>query len=115
MVTRIVPNRFAGDPREGRDFFTEVLGLEIAMELDFISTYRAPGEPAAQLNVLSGDPSGLKPNYSIGVADVDACLRRAEAAGCEIVYPIRDEPWGVRRFFVRNPLGDIVNIVGHPE
>jgi hypothetical protein len=29
------------------------------------------------------------------------------------VYPLTDEPWGVRRFFVRDPNGMIVNVVSH--
>lgn len=110
---RIVPNRYAADPKAGRAFFTEVLGLDVAMELDFITTYRAPGVNAAQLSVIARDPSGLEPAYSVGVDDVDAHHEAAVAQGVEIVYPLRDEPWGVRRFFVRDPLGAIANIVGH--
>ena len=30
-----------------------------------------------------------------------------------IAYPLADEPWGVRRFFVRDPFGKLVNIVSH--
>jgi uncharacterized glyoxalase superfamily protein PhnB len=33
--------------------------------------------------------------------------------GVPIVYPLTDEPWGVRRFFVVDPNGVIVNIVTH--
>jgi hypothetical protein len=33
--------------------------------------------------------------------------------GCEIVHSLTDEPWGVRRFFVREPNGRVVNILGH--
>ncbi len=110
-VERIVPNRFAGDAAAGRQFFIQVLGLEIAMSLDFITTYRAAGIPAAQLSVLSGDPSGFEPDYSVGVDDVDAVHARAVADGYEIVLALRDEPWGVRRFFVRDPLGGLANIV----
>lgn len=110
---RIVPNRYASNPKAGRAFFTEVLGLDVAMELDFITTYRSPGANAAQLSVISRDPSGLEPAYSVGVDDVDAHHEAAVAQGFEIVYSLRDEPWGVRRFFVRDPHGAIANIVGH--
>ena len=112
-VTRIVPNLAAADAGAGRVFFTQVLGLEMAMELDFITTYRAPGVEAAQLSVLSGDPSGMAPDYSVGVDDVDERHARAVEQDIEIVYPLTDEPWGVRRFFVRDPIGRIANIVEH--
>lgn len=111
-ATRIVPNLAAVDVGAGRAFFTGVLGLEVAMELDFITTYRAPGNATAQLSVLN-DPSGLAPDYSVGCDDVDERYARAARQGLEIVYPLTDESWGVRRFFVRDPLGRLANIVEH--
>lgn len=110
-VTRIVPNRYADDAGTGEDFFNMVLGLETAMALDFITTYRSDTQPMAQISILTEDPSGLRPAYSVGVDDVDAVHARAVEAGHEIIYALRDEPWGVRRFFVRDPLGDIANVV----
>ncbi|UNK78851.1 VOC family protein [Sphingopyxis granuli] len=114
-VARIVPNRYAGDVREGAGFFNDVLGLETAMAIDFITIYRSSTQPMAQISVLTDDPSGLRPAYSVGVDDVDAVHARAVAAGHEIVYALRDEPWGVRRFFVRDPLGDIANVVQNKD
>lgn len=110
-ANRIVPNRASTDPRAGRAFFTGVLELEVAMELDFITTYRTPSG-GGQISVLS-DPSGLHPDYSVGVDDVDSCHARARDAGHDILYPLTDERWGVRRFFVRDPTGAIANIVEH--
>ncbi|MGY4398282.1 thiamine biosynthesis protein ThiS [Sphingomonas sp. UYAg733] len=112
-VSRIVPNLYADDSAAGRAFFTEVLGLDLAMELDFISTYRAPGHEGAQISVITGDPSALKPDYSVGVDNVDECHDRAVAQGLDIAYPLTDEPWGVRRFFVRDTAGGLANIVEH--
>jgi catechol 2,3-dioxygenase-like lactoylglutathione lyase family enzyme len=37
--------------------------------------------------------------------------RPARRLGYEIVHPLTDEPWGVRRFFVRAPDGNVLNIV----
>jgi len=39
----------------------------------------------------------------------------ARRRGYEIVYPLTDEPWGLRRFFVRAPDGNILNIAGHRD
>ena len=30
-----------------------------------------------------------------------------------VAYPLTDEPWGVRRFFVEDPGGTIVNVLAH--
>ena len=48
------------------------------------------------------------------VADVDAAYAEAQRRGYEVLHPLTDEPWGVRRFFVRDPDGNVLNIVGHP-
>ena len=110
-VERVVPNLPADDAGAGRAFFTGVLGMTVAMEHDFITTYR--GADAAQISVLAQDPSGFRPDYSVEVSDVDACHARAVAAGAQVVYGPADEPWRVRRFFVRDPLGRLANILQH--
>lgn len=50
---------------------------------------------------------------SIEVDDVDAAYARAKGIGAEIVHPLTDEPWGVRRFFVRDPDGHVINVLSH--
>jgi uncharacterized glyoxalase superfamily protein PhnB len=55
----------------------------------------------------------LHPDVSIEVDDVDAVHARAVAAGADIVYPLTDEEWGLRRFFVRDPDGAVLNITQH--
>jgi uncharacterized glyoxalase superfamily protein PhnB len=45
--------------------------------------------------------------------DIDILYTTAVAAGLDILYPMADEPWGVRRFFISDPNGMIVNIVSH--
>ncbi|WP_163568652.1 VOC family protein [Fodinicola feengrottensis] len=67
--------------------------------------------PTAQIIVLPA--SSPTADFSIEVADVDAAHEAAVRRGDQIVYELRDEPWGVRRFFVRDPNGHTVNIVSH--
>ena len=33
--------------------------------------------------------------------------------GFGILYDLTDEPWGVRRFYIRDPFGKVVNILSH--
>jgi catechol 2,3-dioxygenase-like lactoylglutathione lyase family enzyme len=53
------------------------------------------------------------PDLSVEVDDLDAVLARVEAAGLPIEYGPVDEPWGVRRFFLRDPFGRLVNVLAH--
>jgi len=72
------------------------------------------GTAAPQTGFASEGGSGAPvPDLSIEVDDVDAIYGRALAGGFEIAYPITGEPWGVRRFFVRDPFGKLVNILSH--
>lgn len=113
-VRRIVCDLHAEDPAAGRAFYEDVLGLEVAMDLGWIVTYAAPGIPLAQLSVMREDASApVVPAVSVEVDDVDAAHAAAVAAGHEIVHPLTDEPWGVRRFFVREPGGAVVNVLMH--
>ena len=114
-VKRIVPDFQSPEPAAGREFYAEVLGLEVVMDQGWIVTFAAPGNPAAQISVMRQDASAsVQPDASIEVDDVDAAHAAAERLGYEIVHPLTDEPWGVRRFFVREPNGKILNILSHP-
>jgi uncharacterized glyoxalase superfamily protein PhnB len=114
-VRRIVPNLHAEDPKAAAGFYADVLGLEVVMDQGWIVTYAEPGNRAAQLSVLSADATApVVADVSIEVDDVDAAHAAAVARGCEIVHPLTDEPWGVRRFLVREPAsGTVVNVLAH--
>jgi predicted enzyme related to lactoylglutathione lyase len=113
-VKRIVPDVCSPDPAASRAFYEGVLGLEVAMDLGWITTFAAPGNPAAQISVLQADASSTRQaDASIEVDDVDAVHEAAVRLGYEIVHPLTDEPWGVRRFFVVEPAGRVLNILSH--
>ncbi|MFD4987540.1 VOC family protein [Streptomyces sp. NPDC058374] len=112
-VRRVVPNLRTEDTRACGAFYTR-LGLSPAMDLGWITTLTAPGTPAAQLSLMTEDRTGpVVPDLSIEVDDVDAAYEEMRASGAEILLPVRDEEWGVRRFFVRDPDGRVVNVLGH--
>jgi predicted enzyme related to lactoylglutathione lyase len=114
-VRRVVPDFHSPDPGASQGFYAEVLGLEVAMDLGWIVTFVDPDNPAAQISVMRQDASAaVQPDASIEVDDVDAAHAAAQRLGCEIVHPLTDEPWGVRRFFVRDPNGKVLNILSHP-
>ena len=113
-VKRIVANIDARDIAAGRRFYQEVLGLELLMDLGWIATYGAREKMGIQISIMSEGGSGTPtPDLSIEVDDVEAALVRMREAGIPIEYGPADEPWGVRRFFVRDPFGKLVNILAH--
>ena len=113
-VRRVVPDLHAADPAAGATFYAEVLGLEAAMDLGWIVTYADPANPTAQLSVLTHDETApVVADVSIEVDDVDAAHAEAQRRGIEIVHPLTDEEWGVRRFFARDPAGNVVNVLSH--
>ena len=114
-VRRIVPNLFESDPAAARAFYAEVFELDVAMDLGWIATLVSPANQSAQVSVLEQDAeAGRDPFVSVEVTDVDATHARTLELGHEIVYSLRDEDWGVRRFMVRDPAGRLVNVLSHP-
>jgi catechol 2,3-dioxygenase-like lactoylglutathione lyase family enzyme len=111
-ITRAVPNIRSDRPGETRDFFTELLGFEVAMDLGWVVTLASPTNPRAQVTIISNDDPAA-PGISIEVDDVDAIHAKVAERGLEIAYPLRDEEWGVRRFMLREPSGTTVNVVSH--
>jgi predicted enzyme related to lactoylglutathione lyase len=115
-IRRIVPNIISAEPDLCRDFYAGYLGLQVAMDMGWIATYASPDNPTAQISVIRGDVSPTADrtlSISIEVSDVDASYREAVARGYPIVYPLTDEPWGVRRFHVADPNGVVVNVMCH--
>jgi catechol 2,3-dioxygenase-like lactoylglutathione lyase family enzyme len=111
-VSRAVPNIKSDRPAETRDFFVDLLGFEVAMDIGWVATVVSPTNRSAQVNIISNDDPAA-PGISVEVADVDAVHATAVEKGFEIAYSLRDEEWGVRRFMLREPSGTLVNVVSH--
>jgi catechol 2,3-dioxygenase-like lactoylglutathione lyase family enzyme len=113
-VKRIVANFQTADVALARSFYQDVLGLDLLMDLGWIRTYGSATEMSVQVSFASEGGSGRPvPDLSIEVDDVDATALAMGAAGFAIEYGPVVEPWGVKRFFVRDPFGKLVNILAH--
>jgi catechol 2,3-dioxygenase-like lactoylglutathione lyase family enzyme len=114
-IRRVVPDITCDAIEESRDFYAGVLGFDIAMDMGWIVTLASPDVPSAQISLVSGTEEAAKPipDITVEVDDVRAVHEAASRAGHEIVYPLTDEEWGVRRFFVRDPGGVVVNVMSH--
>ena len=116
MIHRIIPNLKVRDPGAGHDFYVDFLGLEKQFDLGWIASFRSPENRSIQVSLVSGDASAPEDSaISVNVDDVDAAYAEARQRGYEIVHPLTEEPWGPRRFFVRDPNGVVVNVLGHPD
>lgn len=113
-IKRTVPNIETGNLQQSIEFYREFLGLKVAMDMDWIITFVSESNPTAQVSVIrQKQPDRPFPDISIEVEDVDEMYARAKEQNVEIAYSIRDEPWGVRRFFVKDPNGKVINILSH--
>jgi len=113
-VKRIVSNVVASDVEKASAFYKDVLGLKVLMDLGWIRTYGSDAKMTIQVSVMSEGGSGTAvPDISIEVDDLEDALTRVRKAGIPIVYGPKNEPWGVRRFYVRDPFGKLINILQH--
>jgi uncharacterized glyoxalase superfamily protein PhnB len=112
-VKRIKPNIRSDRFDESRAFYNGVIGLGGGDGLDWI-LFCGTDQREVQLSVMKLDiKANVHPDVSIEVDDVDEVYDRAVTAGAEIVYPLTDEEWGLRRFFVRDPNGAVINVTEH--
>ena len=114
-IRRVVPDIKSDAFEESRGFYRDFLGFNVGMDMGWIVPFVSPSNPTAQISILRSDPSTIHPNISVEVGDVDVVHERAIAHGLRIVYPLTDEPWGVRRFFVVDPNGLVLNVMSHIE
>jgi catechol 2,3-dioxygenase-like lactoylglutathione lyase family enzyme len=116
-VTGITANLPVTDIAAARDFYTDYLGLSLEeFNLGWVARYRSPsGEASVQLVTRDASaPQDSVISVHVG-ASVDEAYAEAKRLGYEIVHPLTEEPWGVRRFFVRDPDGNVINVVSHSD
>jgi predicted enzyme related to lactoylglutathione lyase len=110
-VTRIVANLTAPDPMGLAKFYAEVFELDLPFDMGWIAFLSKDSTQKIELHTASEGGGGTElPAISIGVEDLDATEAAVKAAGGEVVYGPVSEEWGLRRFFFRDPAGNLVNV-----
>lgn len=114
-VKRIVTNIATVDTHAVAAFYQEIFDLDVVMDHGWIVTLASSSEIAlVQLSVASEGGSGTPvPDISIEVDDLEAVLDRMVSKAIAIEYGPVTEPWGVRRFYVRDPAGKLLNVLSH--
>jgi len=120
-IPRIVSYLESTDFEAVKSFYVHTLGLEVAMEDPDLPQFlglSSRENSSAQIIVAAEGVEQPMPAFGVDVGDgpaVDAAHAAALRDGLEVVYPLTDEPWGIRRFFVRDPSGAVVNVLAHLE
>lgn len=116
-MRRIVPDIHVPPEKldEATSFYEQVLGMESRGDVGgWIVFLVSPDSPTAQVQLITSDAAApVTPDVTIEVADVNEVLARARSAASRVIYGPTDEPWGVRRFFVLDPAGTVINVMQH--
>jgi predicted enzyme related to lactoylglutathione lyase len=111
---RITANLRVEDLAAAKPFYTGFLGLSTEeFDLGWVARCTSP-DTGAHVQLLTHDATAAEDAViSVHAEDVDAAYAEAVQLGYEIVHPLTTEAWGVRRFLVRAPDGNVVNVVAH--
>ncbi len=111
-VTRIVANLRCDDPAALATFYATAFGLNLLHDMGWIAFLEAGSSQKIELHTATeGGPGLALPVISIGVDDLAGAEAAVRECGCEVVYGPATEAWGLRRFFFRDPAGNLVNVV----
>jgi len=113
-ATRITANLRVPDVDAAKGFYADYLGLSTEeFNMGWVARYTSP-DTGANVQLVTRDATAPEDSViSVQTDDVDGAYEEARELGYEIVHPITTEPWGVRRFLVRAPDGNVVNVVRH--
>jgi catechol 2,3-dioxygenase-like lactoylglutathione lyase family enzyme len=113
-VKRITANTATSDLKKVAAFYRDILGLDLIMDHGWFQTYGSDARMTVQVSFGTEGGSGTPvPDLSIEVDDLEMALARCKKANVPIEYGPVSETWGVRRFYVRDPFGQLVNILQH--
>jgi predicted enzyme related to lactoylglutathione lyase len=116
-VTGVTTNLPVADIDTARDFYAGYLGLsEEDLNLTWVTRFVVPGVRASVQLVTRDATSPHDSVMSVHVGHgIEEAYAEAQRRGYEIVYPLTEEPWGLNRFFVRDPDGNVINITSHRD
>jgi predicted enzyme related to lactoylglutathione lyase len=113
-VTEIIADLQVTDLEAAKDFYTGYLGLTVEeFNLGWVARFTSP-QSGINIQLVTRDATAPEsPVISVRVDDIDAAYTQAAERGYKIVHPSTTEEWGVTRFFVQAPHGNILNVVEH--
>ena len=115
-VTEIIADLHVADLEAAKAFYTDYLGLTVEeFNLGWVARYTSP-QSGINIQLVTRDATAPEdPVISVRVDDINSAYALAQERGYEIVHPLTTEQWGVTRFFVRAPDGNILNVLQHRD
>lgn len=108
-----------------RDFYVSKLGFELVFEASWFVYVAARSNPGIGIAFMTPEHPSQPPGpekfngegmfFTLQVDDAAAQFERLQRAQVTIAYPLRDEPWGQRRFGIYDPAGVWVDVVQQIE
>lgn len=108
-----------------RDFYVSRLGLTLVFDSTWFVALGHGSDGSIALALMAHDHPSSPPGpetldgrgafVTLQVSDARAAFRHLERAGIAPVHPLTDEPWGQRRFSLRDPAGTLVDVVEQLE
>jgi predicted enzyme related to lactoylglutathione lyase len=116
-VSGVVVNLPVVDIEAARDFYADYLGLSVEeFNMGWVARFTSP-DGQAHVQLVTHDataPEDSVMSLQVG-SGIDEAYEEAQWRGYEIVYPLTTEAWGLRRFFVRDPAGNVINVTSHSD
>jgi predicted enzyme related to lactoylglutathione lyase len=115
--TGVKANLSVPDISQAREFYADYLGLSVEeFNMGWVARFRSPDGRAVVQLVTRDATSPYDSAISVHVGDgVDEAYEEAKRRGYEIVHPLTTEAWGIKRFLVRAPDGNVININSHQD
>lgn len=104
-----------------RDFFVEHFGMKVVFEASWVAMLSSKADGSISLGLMSTDHPSRPPGpeifagqgmiITVQVDSAVAAYARLTAGGAPIEHHLQDEPWGQKRFVVREPSGILIDVV----
>jgi predicted enzyme related to lactoylglutathione lyase len=116
LATKVFANLRVADIEAAKGFYSDYLGLTSEVfNMGWVARLSSADRRAVVQLVTRDATAGEDSVISVCTDDIDGAYAEAQELGYEIVHPLTTEAWGLRRFFVRAPDGNIVNITNHRD
>ena len=115
-ASQVIPNLRVPDLDSAKSFYADFLGLSTEQfDLGWVARLSSPDLTTSVQLVIRDATSPEDSVISVLTADIDGAYEEAQRLGYEIVHPLTTESWNHRRFLVRAPDGNVINIGYHGD
>jgi predicted enzyme related to lactoylglutathione lyase len=116
LATKVFANLRVTDIEAAKGFYGDYLGLtNQEFNMGWVARLSS-ADRRVNIQLVTRDATAAEDSViSVCTDDIDSAYAEAQELGYEIVHPLSTEAWGLRRFFVRAPDGNVINITNHRD